>query len=94
MEAVMAITRDESNRRVLKTIGKIKNRDPESITSDQELEGDLGFDRVGKQALAGPLNSEFHAEHLSLRPDDTGNCESVGDVEDTTWGKLPDIEKK
>ena len=88
------ITYSEVCRRTRKVIADITNRDISDISPEKNLNNDLGFTRPGKRGLAATLNTEFEKENLKLTPDDTEKCDTVGDVCDLVWDKLPQKEKQ
>ncbi len=66
--------------RVRKVIAVVKQRAYDDVLPKSDLSADLGFDILGKQALAPRLNTEFAKEGLSLSPAETGTATTVASL--------------
>lgn len=76
---------DDLQQRVIKVIGEVIERDPDTITPQLSLRGELGLDSLKQMTLFILLEDEFQK---SMPPEDVTGVVTVQDVIDFIRLKL------
>jgi len=90
MVSSTAISRRTVTFRTKRLIATKKAVPVSKVLLRAHLRGSLRFTDPGVRALSVPLNDEFANFGVSITPAESGLCQTVKDVRNLVWNKIPE----